>query len=421
MRVIHVTSIITGGAGRAVLRLHQNLEELGVDSHLFVLDKVSSTSPSIHGASGLFGGLFAHYMKNIDKLPNKFYRCRKTAGWSNNWAPNQTLRDVLGLKPDLVHMHYVGAGAFPIRAFPRLGSPIVWTLHDMMAFTGGCHYVGDCVRFRERCGKCPVLNSGSIRDLSNANWKRKQTSWKGLKMTLICPSNWMAEQSRQSALVKDKSTVVIPNGIDIRCFSPRDRKLARAALRLPANKFLIAFGAGALSDPRKGLRELQQAVTILEARVGKGHCEMIVFGSGVWDGPPFSVPIHNFGLVNNDQKLAQIYGSANVFCAPSREENLATTALEALACGAPVVSFKIGGFPDIIDHLGCGFLATPFDLESLADGLHFVFSRDAEGDSLRVAARTQAERHFDGRVIAARHLELYESLTCEAFTTANSR
>jgi glycosyltransferase involved in cell wall biosynthesis len=205
-------------------------------------------------------------------------------------------------------------------------------------------------------------------------------------------------------------TVVIHNGIDLQCFCPQEGESARVALNLPTDKFLIAFGAASLSDTRKGLQLLHQALEIFAARVGREHCELVVFGSGAWKGPSLSIPMRSFGAISDDRRLALIYAACDVFCAPSREENLATTAIEALACGTPVVSFRVGGFGDIVDHLKCGFLANPFEAEDLADGLHYVYSNGSSGQDLRAAARARAEGLFDGKTIAARHLELYRSL-----------
>lgn len=321
-----------------------------------------------------------------------------------------TLRELSGLKPDVVHLHGIGAGVMPIRDFPRLRIPFVWTMHDMMAFTGGCHYSDGCLRYRETCGNCPGLSSSSASDLSHRNWERKRTSWQDLKMTLVCPSNWIASQSRQSSLMANADAVVIHNGIDLQSFRPRERNSARVALGLPTDKFLISFGAALLADTRKGLQLLHRALEIFAARVGRETCELVVFGSGIWKGPILSIPMRSFGTISDDQRLALLYAASDVFCAPSLEENLATTAIEALACGTPIVAFRVGGFVDIVDHMKCGFLANPFEVEDLADGLNYVYSNGSGGQDLRAAARARAERLFDGKTIAARHVELYRSL-----------
>jgi len=410
MRVVHVSHSLDGGAGRAAMRLHQSLRKLGADSNIFAFDQAVSLPRSDHDAPGPLDKFLAHYMKNIDKLPNKLHRCRPTSSWSNNWAPNFTSKHVMDLKPDVVNLHFIGAGTFPIRDFSRLNCPIVWTLHDMAAFTGGCHYSGSCDRFREKCGSCPALKSDSIGDLSRTNWNRKEIAWKDVELEIICPSEWLAFEARRSSLMADRRVQVIQYGIDLNCFRPVDKTPARSALGVPSGKFLIAFGAASLNDSRKGLAMLWEALQCFEARLGKDRCELVVFGSGNWKSPDPSIRVRNLGVIRDDEKLALVYSAADVFCAPSREENLANTALESLACGTPVLAFRIGGFPDIVDHRRCGYLASPFEIESLTDGLEYIYSRYLAGEKFGEVSRKRAEDLYDERVAAGRYLELYGSL-----------
>lgn len=410
MRVVHVSFGVDGGAGRAAMRLHQSLKSSNADSHIFAFDQGTFFPSSDYDAPGPLDRFLARYMQNIDKLPNKLHGHMTRANWSNNWAPNLTLRHVIEMKPDIVNLHFIGAGVFAIRDFPRLPCPVVWTLHDMSAFTGGCHYTGSCDRFHEKCGCCPILNSDSADDLSRTNWKRKENAWRDLQLTAVAPSEWMAMEARQSSLMAHQKVMVIPYGIDLDCFKPAEKQLARSALGLPTDKFLIAFGAVSISDSRKGLAMLWDALQIFIARVGREHCELVVFGSGGWNVPESSIPVRNLGVIREDERLALLYSAADIFCAPSREENLANTAIESLACGTPVLAFRIGGFPDIIDHLGCGYLARPFEIESLVDGLQYLYSRQVAGEGFREASRKRAEELYDGRLTARRYLELYRSL-----------
>jgi len=412
MRVVHVSDSIEGGAGRAALHLHQMLRNVGVDSHVVTLHP-KGADPFIHHASGYLRKIADRYMKNVDRLPNKVFRARPTGHWSNNWAPNGTLGLVLSLKPDVVHMHYIGAGAVPVRDFSRVKCPIVWTLHDMMALTGGCHYSGGCERFREACGCCPIINSSSSNDLSSVNWRRKDAAWRNIPMTLVCPSNWMAEMARASSLMSSKSIAVIHNGVDLDCFHPIDRQSARASLGLSRDAFLVAFGSASTSDPRKGLGSLLDALRALHDQGTIKGLELVVFGSGGWQSAGFPIRTHNLGVIREDRLLSLIYSAADVFCSPSHEENLATTAIEALACGTPVVAFHVGGFLDMIEHLGCGYLANPFESGSLLDGLLYIHSRRLVANGLRHAARQRAKALFDGRANAACHLDLYQHLLDE--------
>jgi glycosyltransferase involved in cell wall biosynthesis len=408
MRVVHVSYSVKGGAGRSALRLHQNLRDLGKDSLIFAFDEGTTLPPSF--PPGPVDRFLARYMMNIDKLPNKWHRSHVTASWSNNWAPNRTLRRVSELKPGIVHLHFIGAGTFPIKDFQLVQCPIVWTIHDMLAFTGGCHYTGGCERFLERCGSCPTLSSSSEDDLSRTNWMRKKDAWANVEFTLVSPSNWLADEARRSSIMADHKVMVIPYGIDLGCFNPMDRLEARKTLGLSSDKFVIAFGAASLTDPRKGLDLLWDALQNFNERAGKGNCELLVFGAGGWNPPGSWIPVRNVGMIDDDRKLALLYSAADVFCAPSREENLANTALESLGCGTPVLAFKIGGFPDIIDHRRTGYLAEPFDVASLADGLEFLYSSHVEGKDFRAACRDRAERLYDGKINANRYIELYNTL-----------
>lgn len=408
MRIIHVSYSAEGGAGRSALRLHQSLRGLAIDSVFLAFDRGATMPPS--DLPGPLDRFLARYMRNIDKLPNKVNRQRLETSWSNNWAPNLTLRRINALSPDVVHLHFIGAGTIPIRVFEHISCPIVWTLHDMLAFTGGCHYTGDCDRYLEKCGACPILKSHSEDDLSRTNWMRKSSAWKNVKITVVSPSRWLASEARRSSLMARQEVLVIPYGIDLNCFQPLGKTESRKALGVSADRFVIAFGAARITDPRKGLDLLWPALQEFSRRVGDRKCELLVFGAGGWTPPHTSFPIRNVGMIDNDQRLAQLYSAADVFCAPSREENLANTALESLGCGTPVLAFKIGGFPDIVDHCRTGYLANPFEPESLVDGLEFLSSSRLSPEDLREACRSRAERLFDGKTNARRYLELYNSL-----------
>jgi glycosyltransferase involved in cell wall biosynthesis len=237
---------------------------------------------------------------------------------------------------------------------------------------------------------------------------RKKSNWANVKITVVSPSNWLACEARRSSLLINQDVHVIPYGIDLECFIPQDKAESRKALGLSKDKFVIAFGAARLDDPRKGLDLLWSALQKFSRRSGDEKCELLVFGAGGWTDPQGSIPIRNTGMIDDERKLALLYAAADVFCAPSREENLANTALESLGCGTPVLAFRIGGFPDIVDHRRTGYLANPFETESLVDGLEFL--RSSSGGDLRRACRARAERLFDGKANARGYLELYGSL-----------
>ena len=95
---------------------------------------------------------------------------------------------------------------------------------------------------------------------------------------------------------------------------------------------------------------------------------------------------------------------------PSRQDNLPNTAVEAHACGAPVVAFRTGGLPDIVEHKRTGYLAQPFDTQDLAAGISWVLEDPQRRIGLGHAARQRAERLWNPARVAGMYGEVYGSV-----------
>jgi glycosyltransferase involved in cell wall biosynthesis len=299
-----------------------------------------------------------------------------------------------------------------IETMRRIGKPLVWTLHDMWAFTGGCHYAGSCEGYQARCGACPQLRSGSPGDLSRRIWRRKERAWGGLPMVVVTPSRWLARCAERSSLFRERRVEVIPYGLDLDRFRPVDRSIARSILALPQDKRLILFGAmSSTSDERKGFRHLAAAMKALAAEDPPADTELVVFGASRPAEPPeLGFPVHYLGHLHDDISLALVYAAADLFVAPSTEDNLPNTVMEATACGTPTVAFDIGGMPDLVEPDRTGYLARPFDDGELAFGIRTMLG-DREALAARGAmARAKAEREFPRELQARRYAALYGEL-----------
>lgn len=137
----------------------------------------------------------------------------------------------------------------------------------MNAFTGGCHYDENCGKFRLRCGGCPQLDSSEPQDLSRQIWLRKHEAFSfpvAQQLQLVTPSRWLAEEAKKSALFSKRVVSVIPNGINIENFQPRDRRLAREIHGIPSKAKTILFVADSAGEKRKGLKILVEALKELE-------------------------------------------------------------------------------------------------------------------------------------------------------------
>jgi glycosyltransferase involved in cell wall biosynthesis len=406
------TMDLEGGAARATYRLHDGLKRVGVDSRMLVQRKIG-TDETVARDPGSFARLRALAAPHLDRLPLHLYAQQQRAHWGIGWLPTRaTARAAMAVEADIVNLHWVSGGFLSIGALSGLGRPLVWTLHDMWAFTGGCHYSQGCAGYLQRCGRCPQLASTRERDLSRWVWSRKRKALDRLDLTIVTPSRWLADCARSSSLLRDRRVETIPNGLNLDRFKPIDRLLARDLLSLPQGRKLILFGAlGSTSDPRKGFQQLLPALRRLASQGWSCEADVVIFGASEPKDPPrIGLTTHFAGQVNDDLSLALLYSAADVFVAPSLEDNLPNTVLEAIACGTPAAAFSLGGMPDMIEHQQTGYLAKPLDSEDLARGISWILEDEVRGGALRRNARAKAEREFELCANAQRYRELFAEL-----------
>jgi len=291
-----------------------------------------------------------------------------------------------------------------IEQIGQINAPIVWSLHDMWAFTGGCHYTEECNRFVKQCGSCKVLNSTNDTDLSRKGYLKKQELYTHKKFTIVGLSQWMANSAKESSLLKNQKVVNIPNPIDTDLFHPLSKQEAREQLGLSQDKKIVLFGAmGATSDPRKGYKYLNESLALLKSE----NIELAIFGTNEEViHPKFKTNV--LGFISSDKKLNLIYNAADVMVVPSIQENLSNAIVESLSAGTPVVGFNIGGNSDMIDHQKNGYLAKSFIAQDLAQGIEFVLEQTS--DDMNIAARHIIETTFSQDVVANQYVELYNQI-----------
>lgn len=405
------TSDSGGGAARAAYRLHSGLRSIGVDSGMLVQSK-NGDDPNVIGPPTKFAQFFGMLRPHLDYLPLKLYPRRHRSIFSPAIMPEQLFSRVSGLSPDILHLHWINEGFLRVENLKLFRQPLVWTLHDSWAFTGGCHVPLECNRYRRSCGKCPQLGSLKEYDLSRRVWSRKKKHWDGLNLTVVTPSRWLADCAKSSSLFGNVRVEVIPNGLDLQRYRPFDRRTARNIFGLPQDKKLILFGGvGIASDHNKGFHLLVSALQELAAKGWSEKAELIVFGAAVQDTvPDFGLITHYIGRLHDDISLAVLYAAADVFVMPSIQENLPNTVMESMACGTPCVAFDQGGLPDLIDHEKTGYLARPFEAEDLSAGLAWVLSGENTCRKMGERARAKVEADFALEKIAGRYADLYQEL-----------
>jgi len=345
----------------------------------------------------------------LDSLPKYAYPARESVVYSVQWLPDHLQSSVQKLQPDVINLHWICNGFVQIESIAKLNCPLVWTLHDMWPFTGGCHYSGDCRGYEHNCGTCPQLGSNTAWDLSRLTWQRKARAWRNISLTVVTPSRWLAQCARASTLFGQRRIEVIPYGIDTAVYKPLGQSYARDILNLPQSRFLILFGAlNTTADRRKGYALLLSALQQLQTSYWNKSPELVLLGteeSNLENQTGFKT--HCLGNLSDDVALALAYSAADTFVAPSLQDNLPNTVLEALACGTPSVAFNIGGMPDLIEHQANGYLAEPYRVEDLANGIAWILQDSDRHHKLSDRARQTVEQQFSLALQARRYADLY--------------
>ncbi|BAU66924.1 glycosyl transferase group 1 [Stanieria sp. NIES-3757] len=408
MKILHLsTSDIDNGGARAAYRLHQGLQSIGCDSQMLVRAKFSADETVTAEKSVL-----TKLGPPVSGIPMRLYPKRNSEMFSTQWFPDAIASRATQINPDIINLHWICNGYLQIETLPKFKKPLVWTLHDMWTFTGGCHYIQDCDRYKDSCGTCPQLKSSSSWDLSRWVWQRKAKSWQNLNLTVVATSTWMADCAKNSSLFSNKRVKVIPLGLDTEKYKPINRQFARELLNLPPDKQLVLFGAlGANINPRKGFHLLLPALEQLSKAGWDNSLELVVFGSLAPQNPiELGFKIHYLGHFHDDISLASIYSAADVMVVPSTQEAFGQTASEALSCGTPVVAFNTTGLKDIVEHQKNGYLAEPFESEDLAKGIAWVLTDDEQHQKLCYYAREKSLREYSSKIQANRYLSLYKEI-----------
>lgn len=414
MKVLHVNAFDDGGgAARAAMRLHEGLRAKGVES-LLASVKTGSGGAGVVAPLGP-GRQVAALVKR--QVAMRIARLQKT--------PANPIIHSLGLLPsglgawineidvDIVNLHWVCAETLSLGEIARIKKPIVWTMHDMWPFMGAEHYDDNDHPGRWKAAYStanrPPGTSGP--DLDARVWARKARIWSGKTFNLVAPSAWLAECARESALMGHQPCEVIHNPLDTEAFAPIDRAVAREFLGLPQDRKLILFGAlGATSDKRKGYDLLVEALRAFERDHDPGGVEVMVFGGqNGGEIPGVGLPSHFLGTFRDEISLRLVYSAADIFVAPSRQDNLPNTVVEASACGVPSVAFDIGGMSDIITAGETGVLAPALDTGALAAGM----SRLLRAPIARETVRAAAEAKFSLAATLPAYMALYERLSVE--------
>ncbi|MBR3805817.1 MAG: glycosyltransferase [Clostridia bacterium] len=326
-------------------------------------------------------------------------------GMFSRRGTNQLIKDLESFKPDIIHLHNLHSFCinFPIlfEYIKKNKIRVVWTLHDCWTFTGHCpHFViAKCDKWKTGCHHCPQprVYPKMYIDTSKKMYELKKEWFCGVEdMTIITPSQWLADLVNQSFL-KDYPVKVINNGIDLSIFKPIESDF-RKKYGLENKKIVlgVSFGWGY----RKGLDVFVE----LAKRLSDDY-RIVLVGTDSTVDATLSENIISIHRTDNQTELAKIYTAADVFVNPTREEVLGMVNVEAIACGTPVVTFRTGGSPEIIDKT-CGSVVEVDDVDTMEKEIIRICEEKPYGKS----ACLKRAKTFDMNNKFSEYVELYRKV-----------
>ncbi len=407
LKVLHlVHGNLNGGAARGAYWLHKGLKSLGVNSKILTTAKDTLNEDSIYSINNsITDRIKSATRAELCNTPLKFYTDRKDTMFSTFLFGYDFTNHPLYHQADIINLHRADSGFINVKHLSKIDKPIFWTIRDMSAFTGGCHYTMGCEKFKENCGFCPQLGSTHEKDLSRYLFNRKE-KYISKKIIAIGISKWVTEQLKCSKIFFENEILCISNNIDCSIFFPEDKWTAREKIGINTKKKILLIGAQNPKNYYKGFSKYLSSLQYLNP----DKIFLALFGD--FDANILSktrFEYKHFGYINNDADLRRIYSASDIFIAPSIEEAFGKTIAEAMACCTLPVCFNATGPKDIVDHKINGYLAQPYDPFDLANGVKWISDLSTiEYNYFSKTARNKILENFDYRIVAKKYLNAYQ-------------
>ena len=429
MRILNINTYDSGGAAISCIRQHISLLDQGIESHLLTLYSSGRTIPNHLKYGDLINRPYEH-RSLIKRLKNRLrlklnqsaireqvrlreniYQLQDIASKSIDLfsliSSDCRIEEIPNIEDyDIINLHWTAQfihwGSFFSSSKVK---KIVWTLHDMNPFTGGYHYASGYEGYNEDDVNPPFLK-GSF----NHNFAAEQLATKKeilskskIEIKVVSPSKWLMECSKKSTLFRDFEHALIPYSLDTSIFKPLEKGFCRDVLNLPKDKKIILFVSQNLANQRKGFDVLLESFSLFD----KSDDILLCCIGAINDVLLNSLNIFSLGFVEDERIMALAYNAADLFVLPSKEDNLPNVVLESLCCGTPVVGFRIGGMPDMVEDGFNGMLCNTIGSSELSHTIQIAMNNIDNFNRNDISIR--AKKKYSCKNQANSYLKLYKS------------
>lgn len=394
----------SGGAARASYRIHKSLIEQGVDSTFFV-SKKTLKDKNIKCNPYLAEEISLIFRQKISSLLMKIFSKNSDDYNSLSLISSFWPKYINHLNIDIVHLNWINAEMLSINDIIKISKPIVWTFHDMWPILGTLHTT---TQRDKTINQLNLKNKNKFNfNIDKWTYQRKKKIWTR-PFNIVTPSKWLEDCVKNSEFMKDWHVQTIGHPVDTNLWKPISKFEAKKKLGINPNYKIILFGAdGGTKSYNKGFDMLSMVINSIDLK--DIQVKLCIFGDEK-EKLKLSIPIYNFGKIEEDVKLSLIYSAADICVVPSRVESFCQVAAEAQSCGTPVLSFSVGGLIDIIKHEVTGFLVQPFDLDEFAKYLKDYLNGEYNNTEFNKNSRKRVCELFSKTTISKKYINLYKSL-----------
>ena len=409
MKILHVATTDSGGAGIGMLNIHKALLSHGIDSKILLARKTTSSdtifqmepnSRMFHWSSNRFLRKIQRFARNRgylktpveqihDKINMSSKLCDVPVCFTSPVSTYDMVDHPLVKEADIIHLHWVGDFLDYKSFFSKIDKPVAWTLRDENPGLGGFHYRTD----KNNYGKYyEELEDTFFRIKANAIMDND-------KLSLVALSDIMIDFCKNVSHLSNKRIYKIYNSIDSNSYFPTEKRTARQVLGFDDNVFTISFVSVFLSDHRKGLDNLMKAVELVEFPV-----RILCVGKNDFFKDERG-DVFCYGSIENSRLLSLIYSASDVFVNPTLKESFGKTNIEALMSGVPVISTSEGIAPEVIDD-ECGYLIENTEPQKIAAAIKYVKDKSYN----RELIRNKVKDLFSPNKIANQHIDMYNDI-----------
>jgi glycosyltransferase involved in cell wall biosynthesis len=417
--LVHRHDFGRGGGNIAMARLHRALRASGVDSRILCDRKVDGAGEEGAGEDVPPESVEIPRSRWTRRAESVLERIFRPLGLNDLHAVSSfgIPRTEAYREADVLDFHCIHGGFFNFLALPRLArdKAAVMTLHDMWPLTGHCHASLDCRRWRTGCGECPYpeVYPPVERDATALEWRLKDWTYGRCSFRVVAPSRWLGAIAEESMLGRFPVSVV-PHGLDLRTYRPRDGAERRRELGIPDDRTVLMAAGLDLTSRLKGADLLVEAMGQLPREMRRSAVLVLMGRRSEELEERIPMEVISTGYLRDDLDKARTYAAADIFVHPSRAENYPLVLLESLACGTPMAAFSVGGVPELVRPGETGALAPPGDAGALAERLSRLLDDEELRGRMSAACRERAEAEHDVALQARRYRDVYRAALDEA-------